>query len=383
MVRDMRGPEPGPPDAGGGRGGDIEGRPARKRGQRHEFRPNYLSFSGTYECNLTCAHCCVPIEWTDRLEIGAALRFLDSAHAAGVRILGFTGGEPFLYPEFLVAVSRRAADLGWRFDKVMTNGTWYEDRAHLERVLRDLYAAGFSGRIGLSVDKFHPVRTPRLKTFCEVVRAISGRDDAISINYASPARDAGLERAKALAGALGGTVGWSDLLRSWMLVSDDISAVLHWNHLAPVERAERLGGGFDGTWFEEDYCEGPGQALIVTAKGEIKPCCGFASDLDQLTIGSIYEHTAEEAIRRGRAHPYVGKVFREGLSKIRDEVLAAHPGALPGPTSNHCFFCWYVLTRGLAEGVPGFGGKVGEWISPAPGVPAPALAHLKKLPVVE
>ena len=28
--------------------------------------------------------------------------------------------------------------------------------------------------------------------------------------------------------------------------------------------AERLGDAWDGVWFEEDYCEGPGQALIVT-----------------------------------------------------------------------------------------------------------------------
>ncbi len=364
------------------RGPEIDGRPpVRKRGQHRMFRPNYLSFSGTYECNLACAHCCVPIHWTDRIEVDAAVKFLESAHAAGIRILGFTGGEPFLYPEFLIEVSRRAAALGWRFDKIMSNGVWFEDRASLERVLRDLYAAGYTGRIGLSVDKFHPAKTGRLREFCEAVRAVSGRDDGLAINYASAGRREGLERLEALARALGGTIGWSDLLGAYMLVSDTISAVLHWNHLAPVERAERLGGGWDETWFEEDWCEGPGQALVVTARGEIKPCCGFASDLDQLTIGSIYEHTAGEALRRGRAHPVVGKIFSRGLRAVRDQVLRDQPGALPGATSNHCFFCWYALTRGLAEGVPGLGGKVGQWISPAPGVPAPAVAGLKKLPL--
>lgn len=364
------------------RGPEIEGRPGRKRGQRRMFRPNYLSFSGNYDCNLSCAHCSVPIEWPDRLDIAAATRFLESAHEAGIRILGFTGGEPFLYPEFVIALSRRAAALGgWRFDKVMSNGVWWETEKELERTLRALYRTGYSGRIGLSVDRFHPARTEKLRTFCKAVRRISGRDDALAINYASRDRHEGLERLRALAEALSASVGWSDLLRAYMLVSRDISAVLHWNHLAPVERAERLGGGWDDTWFEEDYCEGPGQALIVTPKGEVKPCCGFASDLDQLTIGSIHEHSAEEIIRRARRHPVVGTIFREGLTRIRDAVLARHPGAVPGATSNHCFFCWYVLTRGLVEGVPGGGGKVGAWISPAPGVPAEAVAGLKKLPM--
>src|SRR5205807_7346236 len=146
-------PEPTPPltrDAG---------RPVRRR--TRTFRPNYLSFAGTYQCNLRCPHCCVPIEWTDRLDIDVALRFLEDAHAYGIGILGFTGGEPFLYPEFVVALSRRAAALGFRFDKIMTNGVWYRDAAHLETVLRELAAAGFTGKLGLSVDKFHGMATAK------------------------------------------------------------------------------------------------------------------------------------------------------------------------------------------------------------------------------
>ena len=54
-------------------------------------------------------------------------------------------------------------------------------------------------------------------------------------------------------------------------------------------------------------------------------------------------------------------MFRDGLTAIRDEILARDPDALPGATSNHCYFCWYVLTRGLAAGVNGGGGKVGAW----------------------
>ena len=44
-----------------------------------------------------------------------------------------------------------------------------------------------------------------------------------------------------------------------------------------------------------------------------------------------------------------------------DEILAQDPDALPGRTSNHCYFCWHVLTRGLVDGVPGGGGQVGNW----------------------
>jgi hypothetical protein len=335
-------------------------RPVRRR--TRTFRPNYISFAGTYQCNLACPHCCVPIEWPDRLDIAAATCFLEQARGFGIETLGFTGGEPFIYPEFLFALCRRGAELGFRFDKVMTNGVWYEDERHLRRVLRTLARTGFTGKLGLSVDKFHGTRhTERLAVFCSTARRVFARDTIVSLSYASRAPDLGLEPVRDLATALGGVVDWSPVLRRYLLVSPELTMTLNWNHLAPVERAERFTGGWDGTWFEEDYCEGPGQALIVTPKGEVKPCCGFASDLDQLTIGNIYRDSVKTIVRRARQHPYVGKLFREGLTAIRDEILARDPAALPGATSNHCYFCWWVLTRGFASGVNGGGGQVGGW----------------------
>jgi hypothetical protein len=308
----------------------------------------------------------VPIEWTDRLDLAAALRFLEDSHAFGIGILGFTGGEPFLYSDFVLAVCRRAAELGFRFDKVMTNGVWHRDAGHLREVLAGLASAGFTGKLGLSVDKFHGMEPARLAEFCRTARATFGRDNVVSISYASRRPDQGLEPVRALAAELGAVVEWSGVLGRYLMVSPELTATLNWNHLAPVERAERFGGAWDGEWFAEDYCEGPGQALIVNPRGEVKPCCGFASDLDQLTIGTIYQDTVAEVVRRGREHPYVGKVFRQGLTAIRDEILARDPAALPGATSNHCYFCWHVLTRGLAEGVGGGGGQVGDWTGARP-----------------
>jgi hypothetical protein len=343
---------------------------------RRTFSPRYLSFAGTYQCNLDCPHCCVPIEWPDRLDIATAIRFLESAHALGICTLGFTGGEPFLYPEFLFALTHRAAKLHFRFDKVMTNGLWHEDAGHLESTLTELRDAGFTGKLGLSVDKFHGTRhTERLAEFCLTARRVFDRDTIVSLSYASRAPDQGLEPVRALAAELGGVIDWSPMLRRHLLVTPDLTMVLNWNHLAPVERAERFAGGWDGTWFEEDYCEGPGQALIVTPRGDVKPCCGFASDLDQLTIGNIHKDDAPAIVRRARRHPYVGKVFRQGLTAIRDEILARDPDALPGAASNQCFFCWWVLTRGLAAGVSGGGGQVGAWVGERPNA-AGELLHL-------
>src|SRR5262249_47001416 len=132
------------------------GRPVKRR--TRTFRRNYLSFAGTFQCNLACPHCCVPIEWTERLDIGVALRFLEDAYAYGIRILGFTGGEPFIYPEFVVALTRRAAELGFRFDKIMTNGVWPRGARAWQMGAGELARGGFCGKAGPQSHKFprHP-----------------------------------------------------------------------------------------------------------------------------------------------------------------------------------------------------------------------------------
>ena len=124
----------------------------RTADRRRVFRPDYVSFAGTYQCNLSCPHCCVPIEWTDYLPIPVALRFLDECHAAGLRTLGFTGGEPFLYPDFLVALTERGSELGFRFDKLMTNGLWHRDAAHAERLAELGVVAGRGALFGEEID---------------------------------------------------------------------------------------------------------------------------------------------------------------------------------------------------------------------------------------
>ena len=65
-----------------------------------------------------------------------------------------------------------------------------------------------------------------------------------------------------------------------------------------------------------------------------------------------------EALHRAMNRPVALRVLP--ADKARD------PEALPGATSNHCFFCWYVLTRGLASGVGGGGGQVGGWTGERP-----------------
>src|SRR3989442_6418341 len=94
---------------------------ARTRDRSRTFRPNYLSFSGTYQCNLDCPHCCVPIEWPDRLPIPVALRFLEQAADYGIEVLGFTGGGPFVFSPFVNPPTAPPPGIGVPLDHRMSH----------------------------------------------------------------------------------------------------------------------------------------------------------------------------------------------------------------------------------------------------------------------
>ena len=108
---------------------------------------------------------------------------------------------------------------------------------HLKGVLRELAEAGFAGRLGLSVDKFHGIHTPQVAAFCRAARRIFQRDTILSLSYASARPDKGLEPIHKLAEQLEAVIDWSDLLGRYLLVSRDFTMTLNWNHLATVERA--------------------------------------------------------------------------------------------------------------------------------------------------
>jgi MoaA/NifB/PqqE/SkfB family radical SAM enzyme len=68
-----------------------------------------LGLAVTWRCNLACAHCLQSGHDATDLDLGLLERLLPSAQATGLRVVGLTGGEATLHPEFdrLVALIAR------------------------------------------------------------------------------------------------------------------------------------------------------------------------------------------------------------------------------------------------------------------------------------
>lgn len=108
-------------------------------------------------CNITCRNCYIESSPTnDRLayiEVAEVVAFLDEAKALGTREIGFTGGEPFLNPEFCTMLE---AALTRGFDVlVLTNAMLPMQRPGIKErmlALRAIHADRL--RVRVSLDHF-------------------------------------------------------------------------------------------------------------------------------------------------------------------------------------------------------------------------------------
>ena len=283
--------------------------------KRHAFCPTEIIFACTSGCNLKCAHCFVDRN-PRKLEISQALALLDNCVEAGSPIerVGFSGGEPFLYMDFLLEVSRAVVAHDLLFDQIMTNGDWWRDESDLREKLQALYDAGYDGKIGLSWDEYHGQTEERMLTFIKTVQEIF-REEAINVQR----------------------VESSEVLRQAQEPHNGDGS----HNGIPVYTLPRTYPGDDPLawkskhWFKEDYCQGPGNILYVHSDGNIAPCCGFANENPELFIGRITD-SFETIMENAARNEMVQLCFTKGLSRYRRFKK------FPGKTSDICSFCDYV-----------------------------------------
>jgi len=247
---------------------------------------------------------------------------------AGIKRVSFTGGEPFLAPDFLYRITELAVREGLLFGRIMTNGVWYKSAGGLEAVLTKLRDSGYDGDICASVDAFHAQAIKKIAVFIKTAVSVWRRPDIVSIAWVGGSREkeTSIKLKKLLSGLKGMPVKTVRIA------------------LSPVSGASGLSDPWGDRWFKEDYCKGPGNALFVLPGGDVKPCCGYATDHAGLTIGNIKRDSAAKIIGAAGRNDFVRSVFTIGLSGIRKR-LERSGIRFPGKAENHCFFCHYLLTK--------------------------------------
>jgi len=315
------------------------------------FKPEEIIFAPTAECNLACPHCRVT-RIPDRLEAGAAIDFLKSCRPHGIERVGFSGGEPFLRPDFLCDISREAVALDMLFGRLMTNGVWFESPEQLQRTLTDLRQAGFDGKFGVSIDSYHDPDLRDLALFFQTVFSVWERRDVCEIISVIPPGGAEpRESLETLAERLGGRLVIEDgipfsivneaFLNPGEGPADPADALVIDIVRVPYSAPAEENAWTSETWFDDDFCRGPGNVFYVHPDGSVAVCCGFANENGGLIIGRIPGDGYRQLMRRASASPVVRACFETGLATVRD-LLEAQGSTFPGKTEDRCFFCDYL-----------------------------------------
>ncbi|TFG84859.1 MAG: hypothetical protein E4H20_01985 [Spirochaetales bacterium] len=286
-----------------------------------------------------------------------AIAFLDSCEAGGIQRVGFSGGEPFLRPDFLVALSGATMERGLYFDRLMTNGDWWSDETGLRSTLDSVRDAGFDGMIGLSYDAYHGQSPKRAAVFLATVFDVWGRKDVVELlSVRSPDDSDFLRGLDAVAAALGGRLERGDDGEPVRILDDTYAERTEADPddgsglVIPVIRSPRSSSVAEGVWesprwFRDDFCEGPGNVFYVHPDGSVAVCCGFANESPQLIVGSISD-SWDVLMANAAGSEHVRARYETGLGTLRERMEASGI-RFPGKTADICFFCDYLCTTGL------------------------------------
>lgn len=343
------------------------------------FNPTEIIFAATTACNLHCPHCFVN-RLNIKLSADDAVKFLQSAVAfqktapecvGKIEKVGFSGGEPFLYLDFMIEVTKAAVQMDLMFDQIMTNGDWWKDEKDLRENLQKLYDAGYDGKIGLSWDIFHGQSKARILTFIKIAQEIFG-DDSVNIqtvipyddeaeNIRKPAKNATEGDHKTETGNAKNATEKACLAESSnpqkpQNIAKEIQADLQAleaeipvYYLPQTFPCDDKRAWQSRKWFKEDYCEGPGQILYVHPTGDIAPCCGFANENPELFIGNIKDDLST-VLKNAETNPMIKICYEKGLShhkKFVQKALKKQGKKFLGKCGDICSFCDFVCKEKL------------------------------------
>lgn len=221
------------------------------------------------------------------MSIEEACSWVDQAQALGnLMLVGFSGGEPFLYLKEMTAVTRYASERYGLPSVAATNAFWAVTPERAAATLRSLYDLGMR-RLLVSVDDFHQEWIP-----LDRVRNCLGAAKSLQIDCTLQCVvTLSSKRLSYYLEALGVSQGER-------LVASEIPCT-------PVGSAATLLPNNDfpsHPGIPNDYCTML-QALTVQPEGTVHLCCGPAFTVDALAAGNLHTEALHSIIEKAEWNP--------------------------------------------------------------------------------
>ena len=293
----------------------------------------------TYRCQVACPHCIVQAgpHRIEKLELEDAFDWIGqiAAYQGGhIRSVALTGGEPFVDPVRLDALSRFADSHGL-ITSAVTNAFWATSVEKAAETLRKLPALRL---VAVSCDAYHQAQIP-FERVRNAVLALEELGLQYRVNLCTP-DDADEEYGR---------------LREKLLeftTEDHLSTAV----VFPVGRAK---DGLDLAGYETDplppvsACSAA-HAPIIFPDGRIVACIGPVIDLKGshgLLLGDLSKETLAEALDRAELNPLLHAIRVWGPQEVVERLQnAGHGDLLPREyvKKSVCCTCYAMMEdRGL------------------------------------
>jgi hypothetical protein len=291
----------------------------------------------TYTCPLSCAHCCFSSSPRnrDRLPVDHILRTLEHLDRDTIKLVAFTGGEPFLLGDKLVEVVGKAHELGFT-TRVVTSAFWAKTEQSAQRRLAKLLSVGLN-ELSISWDDFHE----QFVAFACVYNAFwAAKEMGITV---------------AVNTVQGENPKWT-AARVRAELNVDSSSV-HVFCEAPLNLTGRAKSELQGAGFKKGRQLGPCPYVLtgptLSAKNKLLACCGVIPDTEQLVLDADFRpENLDAAIEKGLKSPLLNWIHLRGPYAVMAWISKRY--GVPIPTESevggNCEACHHLFsTKGISE----------------------------------
>jgi hypothetical protein len=278
-------------------------------------KPCSFAIHVTYTCPLTCAHCCFSSSPTtrDQLSTATIIETINSLDESTIQLVAFTGGEPFLLGDRLVAAVRTANGRGFK-TRIVTSAFFATTVEGADRRLIPMRDAGLD-ELSISWDDFH-------EEFVEF--------ECVKNAFWSAKR---LGISVAVSIVQGATSRW-DKAR----VQNELGLAATSNDViaeSPLNLTGRAEEKLSNAGLRPVRSVGPCPYVLtgptLSAKNKLLACCGVIPETDELVIDDDYRpENLQESIDMSLRSPLLNWLHLRGPYAIAQWISNRYNISIPG-----------------------------------------------------
>lgn len=264
---------------------------------------NSITICLTNKCTATCSHCCMSCSpyGESTLEYDKILKILEQLQQfEKIKIVNITGGEPFIYYDFLINILSKISAMGKNITLV-TNGFWAVSEKETEEKLLKLINCGLKS-LSVSLSEFHNeyIKLENINNIIKVARQLP-----ISVNLKIAVTKDKMS---------------FDLLSR--IGENIIDVPIYFFPVAPVGRAKGI--SYDDLikkYHIDKRMTCSDKELVIYNNGDCYPCCSPAIFDTCFKIGNIFESSLDELIHRVDCNLLLYYLRKNGVDWYKDILV--------------------------------------------------------------